>query len=115
MANTTKRNVTRESDASVQKTELRRRALVQTYKAEDKVNVTIAPMYKPYFGNAMTVAVNGISVVIPCDGKAYAVPKTHATEALARLYKVNEIVTKKDRMKDISRNLESTPGEINFF
>lgn len=102
-------------DASLQKTELRRRELVHIYKSEDKVAVAISPLYKPYFGSSMTVSVNGIAIVIPCDGKTYMVPKTHAAEALGRIYKTDQIIEKKQRMKNVSGNFERNPGDLSFF
>ena len=72
-------------------------------------------MYAPYFGKVMTVAVQGITVAIPCDGKTYRINKTHAIEALSRIRKVDAFLTRKDRMRDIANNIESTPGEIKFY
>lgn len=111
----TNKKVAMTPEQSTHRAELKRRALVAQYKSEETIPVNIAPMYKPYFGASMIVTVNGISVVIPCDGRTHHVPKTHAVEALARLYKVNLIVTRKDRMKNVSNNVESTPGELQFF
>ena len=102
-------------DTSLQKTELRRRELVHFYKSQDKVAVSISPLYKPYFGSSMTVSVNGIAIIIPCDGKTYMIPKTHAAEALGRIYKTDQIIEKKKRMRDVPGNFERNPGDITFF
>lgn len=112
MAGTNKRSAV---DTSLHQTELRRRELVHVYKSQDKVAVSVSPLYKPYFGSALTVSVNGIAIVIPCDGKTYMIPKTHAAEALGRIYKTDQIIEKKRRMKDVSSNFERNPGDLSFF
>lgn len=119
------RNITTETEAevikepkevpNVQSVEMKRRALLDTYKNEDKLAVNISPMYAKYFGNTMTVSINGITIAIPCNGKTYRVPKTHAIEALSRIRKVDASITRKQRMQDIVNNLEVTPGELRFY
>lgn len=110
-------DMTKEStDAQhVQTVEMKRRALLDIYKNEETMPVNISPMYAKYFGNTMTVAINGITIAIPCNGKTYKVPKTHAIEALSRVRKVDASITRKQRMQDIVNNLETTPGELRFY
>lgn len=119
MANTKKDTektaVAKASEKSLQAVEMKRRSLLKTYKEEDKLSVSISPLYKPYFGASMTVSVNGISVIIPCDGKTYKIPKTHAVEALGRIAKIDLMIDRGKKMKDVTSNVESTPGEIKFF
>ena len=103
------------ADKSLQAVEMRRRSLLKTYKEEDKLSVTISPLYKPYFGASMTVSINGISIIIPCDGKTYPINKTHAIEALGRIAKANLMIDRGKVLKDVSSNVESSPGEIKFF
>lgn len=100
---------------NVQSVEMRRRSLLQHYKKEEKIPVNISPMYAKYFGKVMTVAIQGITVAIPCDGKTYKITKSHATEALSRLRKIDASITRKERMRDITNNVEHTPGEIKFY
>lgn len=111
---TTQENVLQRED-TVQSVELKRRALVKKYKAQEKMAVNISPLYKPHFGNTLTVSINGITVCIPCDGKTYQVPETHAIEAISRVRKVDTMLTRKDRMQRVSDNFETTPGEIKFY
>lgn len=99
----------------VQSVEMKRRSLLTHYKSEDKLPVNISPMYAKYFGNVMTVAINGITVAIPCDGKTYQITKTHAIEALSRVRKIDASITRKTRLQDASNNFEYTPGEIKFY
>lgn len=113
--NKEKAAVARASEQSLQAVEMKRRSLLKTYKSEEKLPVTISPLYKPYFGASMTVSVNGISVIVPCDGKVYQIPKTHAVEAMGRIEKINLMLDRGKKLKDISSNVENTPGEIKFF
>lgn len=100
---------------TIQKAELRRRALLKVYKDEKKYPVNVSPLYKPYFGNAMTVSVNGITVVVPCDGKTYNLSETFANEVLERVAKVNAILEKANKLQNVGANFETTPGELEFF
>lgn len=93
----------------------RRRELAKYYKEEEKKPVSISPLYKPHFGTCMMVTINGIGISVPCDGKVYNIPKTFANEVQARISKIDMILEKKNRMKDVTRNYETTPGELNFF
>jgi hypothetical protein len=45
---------------------------------EDKVKVSIPKAFAPQLGNSLFVGVNGSKVIIPVDGKEYAIPKTLA-------------------------------------
>lgn len=103
------------AEKSLQQVELKRRSLLKVYKNEDTIPVAISPLYKPYFGASMTVSINGISIIIPCDGKAYHVPETHATEALGRIEKINLMLDRAKKLTNVSENSETTPGEIKFF
>lgn len=100
---------------NVQSVELQRRQLLRYYKDEKKIPVNISPMYAKYFGKVMTVSVQGITVAIPCDGKTRKYNKTHAIEALSRVRKIDASITRRERMKDISNNVESSPGELKFY
>ena len=72
-------------------------------------------MYRPYFGNKMAGSINGITVYIPCDGKVYQIPKSHAIEAMSRVRKVDDMLTRKEKMIDVANNVESAPGDIKFY
>ena len=100
---------------TVQNAEVRRKLLGRRYMNEEKVAVSISPMYRPYLGNTARVSVNGIMVVIPCNGKSYKVPKSHAEAVLGSIQQINERLIRKDKMKNIVNNVESSPGEIRFF
>ena len=94
---------------------VRKMELAKHYREEEKVPVTISPLYKPYFGNCMTVSINGISVYVKVDGKSYKVPKTFADEISSRIMAIDKINTKQDRLADVTNNIERTPGELELF
>ena len=85
--------------------------MYDTYKSENKKEITIAPMYAAYFGNVMTVMINGISIRVPCNGKRISVPETFAAEIERRL---NAINTQLSREKACADNafLEQSPGAL---
>lgn len=103
------------NEAELHSVELKRRELVKHYKNEEKVSVTVSPMYRPYFGNTMTVAVNGITVFIPCDGKPYNLPKTHATLVMSRIARVDDMLTRAEKLQNVKANVESSPGDLKFY
>lgn len=100
---------------SVAQAEMKRRTLAAHYNKEDKIAVSISPLYKPYFGKVMTVTINGISCAVPVDGKTYKLPKTFAQEVEARKYRQDELLEKKKNMSDVKNNFETSPGELSLF
>lgn len=95
--------------------EARRKSLINTYKNEPKVSVYLSPMYRPYFGNIMTVTVCGISIRFKVDGSKQDVPATFADEIERRRLAIDQIIKKQKRMADITQNIESNPGDITLF
>ena len=100
---------------SVGQAEIKRRTLAAYYQKEDKIPVSISPLYKPYFGKVMTVTINGISCAVPVDGKTYKIPKTFAQEVEARKLKQDELLEKQKGMGNVQNNFESSPGELTLF
>jgi hypothetical protein len=68
---------------------------------QPKVSVSMSPMYAPYFGEVMTVTLNGMSIYFPVDGRTYEVP-----EAFAR------IIHKRRRMVDSQQNVQAKLGDL---
>jgi hypothetical protein len=95
--------------------EARRKTLLKEYREEEKVPIYLSPMYRPYFGNVMTVSMNGISIFFKVDGSVQNVPKTFADEIAARRIAIDAIITKQSRMADIPNNAEKSPGELALF
>lgn len=96
-------------------TEQKIKKLSKTYKEMEKETVVVSPMYRAYFGNSLHVAINTKTIYIPCDGTSYLVPKIFADRAREMITKVDEFILKKGRLGNISANVESTPGELQFF
>ena len=91
-------------------------SLVAEYRNEKQVPVQIAPSYAKYFGNAMTVSINGICVTIPCDGRTHLLPETFATEIYRRMHGVDAQEIRLNAMGNISRNFDGArPGDLDFF
>ena len=111
----TKAQIENESNQAVRTAEQERKALARQLKEQEYKSVQISPLYKPYFGNVMTVTINGTSVAVPCDGKTYKVPATFAEEIACRIYRQDELLQKHQRMSRISDNFETSPGELQLF
>lgn len=92
----------------------KRRKLVDKYKTQNKVPVIISPMYRPYLGKNAMVSVNGIAVYVPCDGRAYTIPRSHAGVLLEKIQKIDENNMKLNKMSDVSANKEATVGSLVF-
>lgn len=115
MASKKTNNAVAASDSAVHEAEVERKMLAKSFKTQDKVPVAISPLYAPYFGRIMTVTINGCSVAVPCDGKTYMIPATFAEEVKVRIFNQDQLLQKKRRMGDVSRNFESSPGELELF
>jgi hypothetical protein len=64
--------------------------LVNVYKSEPQIAVSIAPSYAKHFGRVMSVAINGVIVSVRCDGSTVKVPESFAAEIHARMQRINE-------------------------
>ena len=94
--------------------ESKRKSLVQEYRDEEKVPVTISPFYAPYLGRVVRESVNGIIVDIPADGQTYKVNKTHADHIIAKIKRIDAMIARQKRAGDISSNFEYSPGELHL-
>ena len=94
--------------------ESKRKSLVQEYREEEKVPVTISPFYAPYLGRVVRESVNGIIVDIPADGQTYKVNKTHADHIIAKIKRIDAMIARQKRAGDISSNFEYSPGELHL-
>lgn len=108
-------NVNLNASVALQKAEARRKTLLNVYKSEDLVPMYLSPMYRPYVGNVMRVMINGISIYFKVDGSTQMIPQTFADEITARRMAIDAILTKQNRMSDVSSNAEASPGELELF
>lgn len=95
--------------------DMRQKNLVQTYAQEPKVPVRVAPSYAKYFGRVMRVSINGISVAVPCNGTTLSLPASFADEVMRRMSEMDKHELRASRMADATKNVETNPGQINFF
>lgn len=98
----------------IQATE-RKKKLLLTYRKQEKVKISIPPMYAPYFGNVMTVTINGISVRVKVDGSKQEVPQSFANEIERRRMAIDNQVNRQKKMAQIQENVEIAPGENKLF
>lgn len=102
-------------EAKTRKLDLAQKNLVNIYKSEPKVPVRVAPAYAKYFGRVMRVSINGISVAVRCDGSTVQLPESFAAEVMRRMTEMDKYDLRQNKMANVQKNLESTPGQINFF
>lgn len=102
-------------EAQSRKLDLVQKSLVDVYKNEPKVPVRVAPSYAKYFGRVMRVAINGISIAVRCDGKSVMLPESFAAEVLRRMSEMDKYDLRLNKMARVEKNLESSPGQLNFF
>ena len=94
----------------------RRKELIRHYKGERQVVTYISPMYRPYFGNVMTVTINGISIRFPVDGSKQEIPATFADEIERRRQNIDDIIKKQKRMAAVKENEDKgSIGELSLF
>ena len=96
------------------KTEAKRKALVQQYRNESKVAVSISPFYAPYLGNVVRQIVNGIVVDVPCDGQTYYINETHASHIITKIKRVDAMISRQNKAGDVKNNFEYSPGQLHI-
>lgn len=82
---------------------------------QKRVSVTIAPQYRPYFGDVMAVFLQGLAVYVPVDGRSYQIPEDFAAIVHERLARANAHLLKCERMSNIQANVESYAGELKLY
>ena len=104
--------VVRQADSTMRKQE---HIIHQKLANQKKVSVTIAPQYRPYFGDVMSVFLAGLAVYVPVNGRAYMIPEDFAAVVQERLARVNAHLLKCERMSNIQANVESYAGELKLY
>lgn len=84
----------------------------QKLKSEAKKPVTLAPMYQPYFGEVMTVGLNGLNIYVPVNGRTYQVPESYAMIIQERRRRVDAHILRTNRLANVQSNFERTAGEL---
>jgi len=85
--------------------------IAKVYKAQEKVEVIISPMYQAHFGKNMPVVINGIPVWVPCDGRGYKIPKSYAAIVKSRIRKVDDQIQRSKTLSNVSGNFEQYAGQ----
>lgn len=111
----TAETVEKEIAARTRELDLAQKNLVNIYKKEAQVPVRVAPSYARYFGRVMRVAINGISIAVRCDGNTIKLPESFAAEVLRRMSEMDKYELRLNKMASVQHNLESSPGQLNFF
>jgi hypothetical protein len=94
--------------------EQKRKGLVAIYRNEKKVPVTVSPFYAAYLGRVVRVSVNGIIVDIPADGQTYNINQTHAKHIIAKIKRIDAMISRQKKMSDVQHNVEFHPGELHL-
>ena len=102
-------------DLDSRKLDIAQKNLVNVYKNEPKVPVRVAPAYAKYFGRVMRVALNGIIIAVKCDGNTVELPESFAAEVMRRMSEMDKSELRRQKMANVTKNIESSPGQINFF
>lgn len=105
----------RPREKSLTELEMQQKTLVQIYSAQKRYPVRIAPSYAKHFGNTMRVTINGIAIVVYCNGQTYELPEEFASEVERRMRAIDEMDVKSRKMSEFTRNYEPDIGRLNFF
>jgi hypothetical protein len=107
----TKTEVKEETTLAVEEKK-QRMTVAQIYRAQEKVTLSISPLYRPYFGNVMEILLNGVYCAVPVDGRSYALPKSFAYEVYRRVAAVDAQNKRAEKMADVTKNHENFIGEL---
>ena len=81
---------------------------------EEKVKIRISPAYKPHLGNRCQLIINGVAIVVPCDGSMVEIPGSYAAELYRRMAGIDRMLDQQIRMSNYQQNREQVIGEIKF-
>lgn len=107
----TKAQLERQSSAQLKINESLRKKLADKLANEPKMRVIGSPMYRPWFGENMLIAINGVEIYLPLDGQAYEVPESYALEFQSRIELVDEEIRMRNAMANVEKNVETYAGE----
>lgn len=113
-ANASLAELAAENNAELNRLQNQQSSLSARYKAEERIEITISPMYAPHFGNVMPIILNGIAVYVPCNGQPYAIPYSFAMEARQRIAQVDEQLRRNKKLSDVASNAERFAGELDL-
>lgn len=85
---------------------------LQKLKTQELKTVSLAPQYNAYFGEVMTVSINGMSIYFPVDGRNYRIPADYAKVVHERRRRVDDLLIRTRRMANIRQNKEDSIGGL---
>lgn len=65
---------------------------------KDMIRVSIPLVYREYVGSNVTVSVNGNTIKVPVDNRAYMISKAHNHQLQKKLNGVNNIIARNSRL-----------------
>ena len=83
-------------------------------RKEEKTKIRIAPAYKPYLGSKCQILINGIPIIVPCDGSLVEIPESYAAELYRRMAGIDAMIEMQVKMSNYAGNREQVIGEIKF-
>lgn len=99
-------------ELEVKQKQSRKKELLEKYKKQEQVEVSGSPFYKPYFGQVMTIMINGITVAVPLDGVPHKIPKVFADEFKTRIGRID---AQNERLGILGANMEEDYiGEVDI-
>lgn len=107
----TKAQLEKQSSAQLKINESLRKQLASKLADEPKIRVIGSPMYRPWFGENMLIAINGVEIYLPLDGQAYEIPESYALEFQSRIELVDEEIRMRNAMANVEKNVETYAGE----
>lgn len=110
----TKRSVEAAHEHNFNRVEAKRKGLVNIYRNEPKVAISISPFYAPYLGKVLRQIVNGIVVDVPCDGQTYYINETHASHIITKIKRVDAMISRQNKAGDVKNNFEYSPGQLHI-
>ena len=84
----------------------------QDLKKAELVEVSMSPMYAPYFGEVMTVGLNGLNIYFPVNGLTYKVPSPYAAIIKRRQRLVDDQIQRNKKLSDVTANKEQSAGQM---
>lgn len=100
-----------ESNIKLNEAKAGQKDLYKRLRDGEKTDVSISPMYQPYFGDNMCVSICGYPIYVPCDGQKYSVPKPYADIITENIARCDDSIRAAHQMSNVQNNFESYAGE----
>lgn len=98
----------KKADVELREAEQKTLASLKKVRDQEKIKLSLAPQYRAYFGDVMTVGISGLNIYFPVDGRAYEVPKDFAKLIQERRRKVDDFLMRTNRLANVQANRDDT-------